>query len=222
MGEAKHHEGGLERELDDLYRKVAGLNPSENRQDREEPKNERIVCPPAGTTPPRKRKPVRGRRRRRVAAVAWTFAATLLVSGAIALLYPLVGYRHGTLTVGGIDYPSKTHRLTGETSYSSENQWLQPPDTPGEAYAIQLRAYPEGQKVNAVAFLEELRKREPDASLETVRITGRGVWHRILVGHFPTAEKAADYQKSHGLASDYPYSFIQELSRGRPQAADVR
>lgn len=219
MGEAEHHEGELERELDDLYRKVAGLDPSENGQDREEPKDERTACPPSGATPPRKRQPVRGRRRRRlrVAAMAWTFAAALLVAGTIALLYPLAGDRQGPLPVGGSDDPARTHRLTGETNPGDGKN-----RAPGETYAIQLRAYPEGQKVNAVAFLEELRKREPDASLKTVRITGRGVWHRILVGHFPTAEKAADYRTSHGLASAYPYSFIQELSGGRPQAGAVR
>jgi hypothetical protein len=212
MGEAKQHEGELERELDDLYRKAAGLAPAENRQDREAPGCERPVRPSAGAGLHRKTRAVRTRRRprRRAAAVLWAFAAALLVAGAIALLCALEGYRHGDLTVGG-GYPSKAPRPAGEADHFAGNK-----RPPGEAYAIQLRAYPEDQRVKAAAFLEELRKREPDAFLETVRITGRGSWHRILVGHFPAAEEAADYQKGRGLAGEYPYSFIQKLSGGRP------
>ena len=255
MGEAKKQEGELERELDDLYRKVAGLDPAEEPADLKPPET---VAPrsPIRTRLPRRTKPIRTKRRRpRVAPIVWTIAVVLFIAGAMALLYPLAVYRHGDLNVGGVDYPSKTHRLTGETRYFNGDQWLRPPvpgsvtrnaaaqkggasagspgagrgdsrpgallsgrppEAPARAYAIQLRAYPEEQRANAAAFLEELRRREPDASLVTVRITGQGVWHRILVGRFPTAEAAADYRKSRGLDREYPYSFIQTLSGTRP------
>ncbi|MBA4422443.1 MAG: hypothetical protein C0390_04980 [Syntrophus sp. (in: bacteria)] len=86
-------------------------------------------------------------------------------------------------------------------------------DTPPEGrrgrYAIQIRAYPEDQKQNALMFLEDVRKRAPDVSMETISIAGRGVWHRILLGNFSTAEEAAEYQKSDTVAREHPYGFIQ-------------
>lgn len=243
MGEPKHHDGELEQELDDLYRKAAGLEPSDGGQDPERPKQGRTLSPPARTGLPRRQRPVRARRRRlRFTSAAWALGVVLLAGGALVLLYPLVGYRQGALNVGGIDYPSKTHRLTGETSYFSGQQWLRapapgkllqdgsgpkdrpsgvpalatPPKVAGELFAVQVRAYPEDQKANAVVFLEELRLTQPAAFLETVRIAGRGVWHRVLVGRFATAQEAADYRQSHGLASEHPYSFTQKISPDRP------
>jgi hypothetical protein len=76
-------------------------------------------------------------------------------------------------------------------------------------YAIQLLAYAEDQKEDAKAHLEGLRKRTPDASMETVFIAERGVWHRILLGNFSTRQEAVDYQKRDRLAREYPGSFIQ-------------
>ena len=78
-----------------------------------------------------------------------------------------------------------------------------------DRYAIQIRAYPEDQKQNALTFLEDVRKRARDVTMETVSIAGRGVWHRILLGDFSTIEEAAAYQKSDRVAREYPYGFIQ-------------
>ena len=83
-------------------------------------------------------------------------------------------------------------------------------------YAIQLRAYAEEQKKDAIACSEDLRKRTPDVSMETVFIAKRGVWHRILLGNFSTRIEAADYQKSDRLAREYPESFIQKKFESGP------
>jgi hypothetical protein len=83
-------------------------------------------------------------------------------------------------------------------------------------YAIQIRAYPENQKQDAIAFLEDVRKREPDVAMETVQVAARGVWHRILLGNFSTAHEAAAYREKHRLARTYPGSFIQRRSGSRP------
>ncbi len=90
------------------------------------------------------------------------------------------------------------------------------PEGRRKRYAIQLRAYPEDRKQNATAFLEDLRKRTPDVSMETVSIAERGVWHRILLGNFSTHKEAADYQKSDRLAREYPESFIQKKFKSGP------
>lgn len=84
-----------------------------------------------------------------------------------------------------------------------------PPGGRQVRYAIQIRAYPEDQKQNAITFLGDLRKRSPDVTMETVLIAERGVWHRILLGNFSTAEEAAEYQKNDRVAREHPYSFIQ-------------
>jgi hypothetical protein len=91
-----------------------------------------------------------------------------------------------------------------------------PPKGRQKRYAIQIRAYAEGQKENAMAYLEDLRKRTPDVSMETVFIAKRGVWHRILLGNFSTRKEAADYQKSDRLAREYPESFIQRKTKNGP------
>jgi hypothetical protein len=83
-------------------------------------------------------------------------------------------------------------------------------------YAIQLRAYSEDRKQNATAFLEDLRKRTPEVSMETVSLAERGVWHRILLGNFSTRKEAADYKKRDRLAREYPESFIQKKSESGP------
>jgi hypothetical protein len=91
-----------------------------------------------------------------------------------------------------------------------------PPRGRQKRYAIQLRAYAEDQKENAMAYLEDLRKRAPDVSMETVFIAERGVWHRILLGTFATRKEAANYQKSDRLAREYPESFIQRKFESGP------
>jgi len=83
-------------------------------------------------------------------------------------------------------------------------------------YAVQIRAYPENRKREAMAFTDDVRKKESRVSMETVSIPGRGVWHRILIGDFPTAEEAAEYRESRQLTREYPYSFVQTKSGNRP------
>ncbi len=91
-----------------------------------------------------------------------------------------------------------------------------PPDSPSGRYAIQVRAYPEGKRPNALAFLEEMKKKRSDVSMETVTIAGRGIWHRILIGRFPTTEAAEDYRTRENLAREYPYCFVQTRSGNGP------
>lgn len=76
------------------------------------------------------------------------------------------------------------------------------------AYAVQIRAYPEDRRPEALAFAQELRRTEGLVTVETVTLPGRGVWHRVLIGSFATAEEAAEYRQER-LAGRYPLSFVQ-------------
>ncbi len=262
MDAGQPRDSELERELDGLYRKVAGLDPPGD-------KLNRTVLETNGKTPAaaniqktsRARSVQKKRRRFRISGFDWVLAFILLSLGAIFILSMPGMYHHGTIHFRGTAYPLKTHRLTGEARYYNGKEWLRPPadtgvialpaeapknqaaaplpvepppveekgktlaelpvaDTPAKdrrgGYAIQIRAYPEDQKQNALTFLEDMRKKAPDVSMETVSIPGRGVWHRILLGNFSTAEEAAEYQKNDEAVREHPYSFIQKRQGSGP------
>jgi hypothetical protein len=185
----------LERELDSLYRKVAGLDQPEG----------------DGQMPVKARsEPKKGRR-------FWSVGAALGLAVALFLLGILVvlgEWRRSPADPGVIE-------LTAEEKGEAKGKGREalPAVDPsaggqGDRYAIQIRAYPEDQKQNALAFLEDMRKKTPAVSMETVAVAGRGLWHRILLGNFSTAEEAADYQKSDGVAREHPYPFIQRRYGG--------
>ena len=82
-------------------------------------------------------------------------------------------------------------------------------------YAIQVIAYPESQKEDAMAFAEDLRKTQPNVYVERVEIRKRGVWYRILMGHFASIEDASNYMKEKKILKTHPGSFVQLKSEGR-------
>jgi type II secretory pathway component GspD/PulD (secretin) len=86
-------------------------------------------------------------------------------------------------------------------------------------YAIQIKAYPEAEKNDAMAFADDLRKRQPDTHVEKVTISGRGVWYRILIGHFVNNEDASNYMKEKKILDAHPGSFVQLKSAG--QSSDL-
>ena len=79
-------------------------------------------------------------------------------------------------------------------------------------YAVQIKAYPEAEKKDAIAFVEELRKSRSDIHVDRVQMPGRGVWYRILLGHFANAEEASNYKKETQIVNTYPGSFTQQKS----------
>ncbi len=81
-------------------------------------------------------------------------------------------------------------------------------------YAIQIRAFPVNEKKEALAFVENVKKKLPDIRMETVQVPGRGVWHRILLGDFSSREEADGNMKKRKLPEAYPGSFIQKKSSG--------
>jgi tetratricopeptide (TPR) repeat protein len=82
----------------------------------------------------------------------------------------------------------------------------------GKKYSIQIRAYPETGKNAAMEFVTELRKIQSDVHMERVYIRERGVWYRILVGHFANIEEASTYLKEKKGFEAYPGSFVQITS----------
>jgi hypothetical protein len=178
----------LEQELDSLYRKVAGLVPPEDSQRREETGYDRKTFTHKGSRPaaPAAKRPSqrKGRTSFRI-AIIWGLLCAAFFLTMIALFSRATVDRHPTAASGGSDDPQGS-------------------------YAVQIRAYPEDQKQNAITFLEDIRRGNPDVSLETVSIPGSGVWHRILLGDFSSEEEAVDYRQSRGVAREHPYSFIQK------------
>lgn len=82
-------------------------------------------------------------------------------------------------------------------------------------YAIQIKAFPENEKEAATGFVDDMKKKLPDVHMETVNIRGRGVWHRILLGHFSSLEKASSYMKETKISRTFAGSFVQRKSAGR-------
>ncbi len=83
-------------------------------------------------------------------------------------------------------------------------------------FTIQIRAFPEEQKKEALEFQEKLAKGKPDVFLEIVRLGKRGVWHRVLIGTFATKEEASAYRKKTRLSSQFPDSFVQKRTGEKP------
>ncbi|MBI4633760.1 MAG: SPOR domain-containing protein [Deltaproteobacteria bacterium] len=172
----------------------------------------------------------------RISAYAAGIVFTLFCLGMIGVFFWPGIYRHETaVSKGGINPPPvppqaiktkaeevKVPTVAALPAEEKESKNEEPPVVVASAgshrgkYAIQIRAYPENKKQDAIAFLEKVRKKMPDVSMETVPVAGSGVWHRILIGSFSTTEEAADYRERHQLAREHPDSFIQKKSGNNP------
>jgi type II secretory pathway component GspD/PulD (secretin) len=82
-------------------------------------------------------------------------------------------------------------------------------------YAVQIKAYPETEKNAAMAFVKDVKKGQPDIHMERVALSGRGVWYRVMIGHFASPEDASSYIKEKKMSDAYPGSFVQTKSAGQ-------
>jgi septal ring-binding cell division protein DamX len=82
-------------------------------------------------------------------------------------------------------------------------------------YAIQIKAYPEVAKKDAMAFAADLKKKRLDVYVERVKIRKRGVWYRILMGQFASIEDASNYMKEKKILETHPGSFVLMKAEGR-------
>jgi len=217
MGAEEHRDNELEQELDSLYRKVAGLDQPGDKHDWTVSKTDGKRPAAANIQKPITTRSAQKKRRRfRTSILGWGLISVLLFLGAIGFFRR--EWLRPPVDTSFIILPTEETKDQGVAPLPAEKKGTvltEPPiaDSPLGSrqvrYAIQLRAYPEDQKQNAITFLEDLRKRSSDASMETVAVAERGIRHRILLGNFSTVDEASDYLKSNSLAREHPYSFIQ-------------
>jgi len=113
------------------------------------------------------------------------------------------------------DQPTKVQPTRVDTIKNQrEGLHLQslPHNTKNWNYAIQVKAYPEAGSREAIAFAEYVKKGQHDVHMEKVHLPGRGIWYRILIGYFMTAEAASDYMKKKSIIDAYPDSYVQSRS----------
>ena len=109
--------------------------------------------------------------------------------------------------------PVEEKKFNGQTK---ELLTVTPPKVPkGGKYAIQIKAYPEAERKDAMAFAEDLKKTQPDVYVERVKIRKRGVWYRILTGQFASIVDASNYMKEKKISETHPGSFVQLKAEGR-------
>jgi len=75
-------------------------------------------------------------------------------------------------------------------------------------YSIQITAYPEKDKAEALA--KRLRGGKIPVRVEEAAIKGKGRWHRVLLGKFKNRDEALKYFNDHKIGKLYPQSFIQK------------
>jgi hypothetical protein len=82
----------------------------------------------------------------------------------------------------------------------------------GGKYGIQVKAFQEEAK--AMGFLNDVKTRHADVYLQKAIIEGKGIWYRVLIGHYQTRDQAMAYLREKGIAEAYPGSFIQKTGKG--------
>lgn len=217
MDAEKPLDNELEQELESLYRKVAGLDQPGDQHSRTVSKTEVERSAAAHIQKPIKIRSAQKKTRRFYNPIlGWGLISVLFFFGAIGFLRR--EWLRPPVDTSLIAMPAKATKDQGVAHQHAEEKGAilkEPPIAASPSgsrqirYAIQIRAYPEDQKQNAIMFLDELLKRSPDASMETVALAERGIWHRILLGNFSTVDEASDYRESNSIAHENPYSFIQ-------------
>jgi len=97
---------------------------------------------------------------------------------------------------------------------------IAPPQTPamkatkssGSAkkfYAVQIKA--ERSLDEALAVVDTLKKAGFDAHCRKAILSDRGIWYRILIGHFESREEAQNYFSEKKIADSYSGSWVRTL-----------
>ncbi|MDI6687268.1 MAG: polysaccharide biosynthesis tyrosine autokinase [Desulfobacterales bacterium] len=93
---------------------------------------------------------------------------------------------------------------SGEREPEDQKTEKQAPDN--RPYAIQIRARRDLEEVKR--FVAGLKEKGIDAHWATVNIEGKGVWHRVFIGHFAAEKDAVKYMKEKGIDKSYPGSWV--------------
>ncbi len=150
-----------------------------------------------------------------------TFLLVLLCSltmVSVIMPAPVPSVSNNCENVGGLNdcatyLPIEEKELKDQTKEISPA--VAPKVTKKNKYAIQIRAFPQARKKDAVEFAKDLRRTLPDVYVERVNIRKRGVWYRILTGDFTCIEDATDYMKEKKILEANPGSFVQLKSEGQ-------
>ena len=215
----------LEHELEALYQEVANeKNPSTPIKESEIPATD---LPPSQTGEPssieqEKRKP----RFLYIAASAIVSFILALVFAA-SFFWPSIRQHYASYSSGKL-YSLRINKTVGKSVIVPPVEDIKPKakteiesvigsskQSNGKKYSIQVRAYPGADKAGAAEFLSDLRKIHPDVYAERANIRGRGIWYRILIGHFTNIEEASAYMKEKKVLEAYPGSFVQVISEGQ-------
>ena len=235
MGKDELKEIDLEQELDALYKKVARLDSFEE----SERKAEGPSAPAKGEEESQRQlhsgeslSQATEKRSLRILGIVPALGLIALSFVVVAILvWPKI-YRYESIHSGGWVYLVRVNSLTGDTMYFDGKEWQYPPvpavsakglsglpkDKPAPStirdwnYAVQIKAYPEASGSEAIAFVEYLKKNQPDVHMEKVHLPGKGTWYRVLLGYFVTAEEASVYMKEKRIATTYPDSFVRRKS----------
>jgi capsular exopolysaccharide synthesis family protein len=97
---------------------------------------------------------------------------------------------------------------SGETEPKDQKTEKRAPDN--RSYAIQIKAYRDLEE--AKRFVAVLKEKGIDAHWTRVDIEGKGVWHRVFIGHFTAKKDAVRYMKEKGINRSYSGSWVPEAS----------
>lgn len=227
MGRDDLRKSELEQELEALYKKVARADSLENIQKQEtwpkEPTKteEGLKLQNQSEESLSQEKEKRTLRLFRIIPDLGLIALLCIII--VILVWPKI-YRYESINSGGKNYLLRINSLTGRAMYFDGTEWWQSPlpadvarkvsdkNTKNWKYAIQVKAYPEARNSEAIAFVEYLKKGQPDVHMEKVHLPGRGIWYRILLGYFPSAEEASNYMKEKKIFDAYPDSYVRPRS----------
>jgi hypothetical protein len=115
------------------------------------------------------------------------------------------------LNVPSAIVPSETIKIKAQTTESATGPASINTRDKGK-YVIQIKAFPENKRKDALAFMEEAKKRVPEVQMKTVHIAGHGVWYRIWVGNYASATDASHNMKNLKLSDSYPGCFVRPQS----------
>jgi hypothetical protein len=222
MGIESLEESKLEQELEALYHEVAGEKSSL-------PQIEGSDTPAGATLPRPSEKPPSQEKKKR--KLRFSFIATFAVLSVLLIVLAAVFFwlpvqHYNANNSGEKNYPQRINKPTGksvlvppieDTKQKGKTDLISVSDskTSKKKYSIQISAYPETDKNAATNFVTDLRKSQPDAYMERVHVPGRGVWYRILLGHFANIDEASTYMKEKNILKAYPGSFVQFTSEGQ-------
>jgi cell division septation protein DedD len=97
---------------------------------------------------------------------------------------------------------------SGERESKDQKTEERAPDN--RPYAIQIKAYRDLEE--AKRFVASLKEKGIDAHWIRVNVEGKGVWHRVFIGHFADKKNAVRYMKEKGINRSYSGSWVPETS----------